>query len=407
MMRNSTDLSTLDGALGAQLARLQRLSLITGIVGAVICLVGLFINSAQFFQAYLFAYIFWAQLAIGCLLLLMIQHVAGGGWGFIIRRFLEAGAMTLPLLAVLFIPILLGIQILYPWARPEVMAESEILRHKAPYLNLPFFAIRTAIYFAIWIGLAYFLNKWSRAQDNDPEAAPLQRFQQLSGPGLVISFLALTFASFDWMMSLEPEWFSTIYGFMFGVGAGAAAFAGAILVLARFANHKPLSEVVTVGHFNDLGNFLLATVMLWAYIALSQYLIIWSGNLPEEITWYVYRTQNNWQWLSLFLILFHFALPFLVLMSRQVKRKARNLTIVAVVIMVTRLVDLYWLVMPAFYHSGIHLDWLDILMPIALGGLWFAVFIWQLKQKPIIALNDPHLPEVAEHGASEAPSRSY
>jgi hypothetical protein len=330
----------------------------------------------------------------------MIQHVAGGGWGFVIRRPLEAGMMTLPLMAILFIPIIFGMPDLYSWARPEEVAESPLLQHKAPYLNVPFFIIRTVVYFANWIGLAYLLNKWSREQDDNPDIGPA-RFQRLSGPGLALTALSITFASFDWMMSLEPEWFSTIYGFMFAVGAATAAFATGVIVLALLAQIKPLSEVVKVGHFNDLGNFLLASVMLWAYMSLSQYLIIWSANLPEEITWYIVRTEGGWQEVGLFLIVFHFALPFLALLSRGLKRRRQALAIVAGFILFTRLVDLYWLVVPAFYPSGLHLDWLNIVLPVGMGGLWIALFIWQLQRKSLVAVNDPHLKEITNHGHHE------
>lgn len=395
-----------DETLNAHLNRMQRLALITGVVGLILAIVGAVINQAQFFQSYLFAYVFWAQLSIGCLGVLMIQHVAGGRWGFVIRRPLEAGMMTIPLMAVLFIPVIVGLSVLYPWARPDEVAASELLQHKAPYLNVPFFIIRTVIYYAVWIGLAYLLNKWSRQQDENAEIGR-SRFQSLSGPGLAILAFTLTFASFDWMMSLEPEWFSTIYGFMFAVGAMAAAFAGAVIVLNLLAKYKPLAEVATTTQFADLGNFLLASVMLWAYMALSQYLIIWSGNLPEEITWYIYRTRGGWQVVGILVVIFQFALPFLVLMSRAVKRKARSLSMVAGLIIFMRLMDLFWLIIPAFYQTGFHLDWLNIVLPIAMGGFWMAFYIQQLKQKPLVALNDSHLQEITEHGHAEAASHSY
>jgi hypothetical protein len=390
----------IDEALGSRLGHLQQRALIVGIAGLIIGLAGAFFNRTQFFQSYLFAYVFWVQLSLGCLMVLMLQHVAGGGWGFVIRRPLEAGMMTLPLMALLFIPLVFVMPDLYPWARPEEVAGSPLLQHKAPYLNVPFFVIRTVVYFAIWIGLAYALNKWSREQDDNP-AVGLARFQRLSGPGLALTSFSITFASFDWMMSLEPEWFSTIYGFMFAVGAGTAAFATGVIVLAWLAQFKPLSGVVTVGHFNDLGNFLLASVMLWAYMSLSQYLIIWSGNLPEEITWYVSRTRGGWQGVGLFVVIFHFALPFLALLSRGVKRRRQALVIVAGLILFTRLVDLYWLVIPAFYPGGLHLDWLTIVLPVAMGGLWLAVFIRQLQRKSLVAVNDPHLQEMSKHGHHE------
>ncbi len=399
-------MTQMDDALSRRLSGYQQRALIVGIVALVICIGGAFINRAQFFQSYLFAFVFWAQLSIGCLALLLIQHVAGGTWGAVIRRPLEAGTMTLPLMAVLFIPIIFGIPDLYRWANPEEVAHSELLAHKAPYLNVPFFIGRTALYFVIWIALAYLLNKWSGRQDQDAEAVPESRFSSLSGAGLPLVALSLTFASFDWMMSLEPEWFSTIYGFMFGVGSAAVAFAFVVAVLNVLAQYKPLSEIVTIQHFNDLGNFLLASVMLWAYMSFSQYLIIWAGNLPEETTWYIARIQGGWQGVAIFLLIFHFVVPFMVLLARGVKRRPRALTLVAGLILFVRLVDLFWLIIPAFYPTGFHLDWLNVLMPIALGGLWIALFIRQLRQKSLVAVNDPKLQGIVTHGQHEATSHA-
>ena len=396
----------IDDALSRRLSSYQQRALIVGIVALVICIGGAFINRAQFFQSYLFAFVFWAQLSIGCLALLLIQHVAGGTWGAVIRRPLEAGAMTLPLMAVLFIPIIFGIQDLYVWANPEEVAHSELLTHKAPYLNIPFFIGRTVLYFVIWAGLAYFLNKWSSLQDKDANAVPESRFSSLSGAGLPLLALALTFASFDWMMSLEPEWFSTIYGFLFGVSSAAVAFAFVVAVLNILARYQPLSNVVTIQHFNDLGNFLLATVMLWAYMSFSQYLIIWAGNLPEETIWYVARTQGGWQVVALFLIVFHFVAPFFVLLARGVKRRPQLLTLVAGLILFVRLVDLFWLIIPAFYPTGFYLTWLNVVMPIALGGLWIAFFVRQLRQKSLVAINDPKLQGIETHGQHEATSHA-
>jgi len=387
----------IDETLLGRLNRFQQRALIVGIVGLVLAVGGAFLNRPQFFQSYLLGFLFWTQLGLGCLALLMIHHVAGGGWGLVIRRLLEAGMMTLPLMALLFIPIIFGMQELYLWARPEEVAHSAILQHKTPYLNVPFFIIRAVVYFAIWIGLAYLLNWRSRQQDQAAETPSGGPFHRLSGPGIVLFVLTATAASFDWMMSLEPEWFSTIYGFMFMAAAGAVAFAFVIPFVAELSKYEPLSGVVSTRHVSDLGNFLLATVMLWAYMAFSQYLIIWSANLPEEITWYINRTRGGWQTIGLLLIIFHFALPFFVLMSRGVKRNPQRLALVAGLVLFMRLVDLLWLVAPAFHHSGFHLHWLDLVTPIGIGGLWLWLFIRQLKQKALVPVNDPLLQEITKH----------
>jgi hypothetical protein len=384
--------------LRLQFDHIQQRALVVGVVGLALCLLGSLLNSEQFFRSYLLAYLFWISIALGCFALVMLHHLVGGAWGFIIQRLLESGTRTLPLMAVLFVPFLFGLHDLYIWARPEEIAHDEILQHKSLYLNIPFFLLRTALYFAAWLGVAYWLNKWSREQDRTAEPSLTRRLQLVSGPGLVLYVLTVTFASIDWVMSLEPHWFSTIYGILFVVGQALTTLAFAITVVALLADHEPLSQVLTPAHFHDLGNLLLAFVMLWAYMAFSQYLIIWSGNLAEEIPWYLHRRAGGWQWLGLFLILFHFVVPFLLLLSRGTKRRLRMLSTVAAAIILMRLVDLFWLVAPAFHQAGLRIHWMDVVAPIGVGGLWLAVFVWQLKGRPLLPLHDPRLPEVLDHG---------
>lgn len=386
-------------ALQPHLNRIQQWSLIVGGAGLVISVIGAFISREQFFQSYLFGYLFWISIALGCVAATMLHHVVGGRWSFTIRRLAESGAMTLLLMAVLFIPILLGINQLYLWAKPEIVAESALLQHKVPYLNVPFFIVRAVIYFAIWIGLAYLLNKWSTEQDRDNTAAPTltNRLRRISAPGLILYVLTASFAAFDWMMSLEPEWFSSIYGLLFIAGNVLATMAFAIIGVALLANYAPLSQWVSANIYNDLGNFLLAFVAFWAYISFSQFLIIWSANLPEEISWYIVRTQGGWQWLAMALIFLHFALPMVILLARWAKRRVQVLTSIAVFVLVMQLVAIFWLVMPAFYPLGFHLHWLDLVLPVAIGGLWLAFFSWQLKKKSLVPLHDPRFQEVPAH----------
>ncbi len=387
------------------LSRYQVPALVIGLVGLVAAGIGFFIQPAQFFPSYLFGYIFWLQLALGGLALLLIHHVAGGGWSFISRRVLEAMAATLPLLIVLFLPLLLGLPFLYEWARPDVMAHDELLQHKAPYLNVPFFIIRAAVYFLIWTGIALLLRRWSAELDRTANRDQAYRTRVFSAPAIGALALTVTFASIDWMMSLEPHWFSSIYGVMFIVGMAAAAFSFAILVLNWLADTRPLSEMITPGHFADLGNFLLASVMLWAYIALSQYLIIWSGNLPEETPWYIRRSAGGWGLVSILLVVFHFAVPFLVLLSRTVKRRRQALAIVAGLVLVTRVVDLFWLIVPPFHPTGFYLHWLDLATLVGVGGLWLAAFIWLLGRLPVVPLYDIRVEEdLAKNGRREAHS---
>ena len=381
-----------------ELQRFQQRALVVGVVGLGVCVAGAFFSPAQFFRSYLLAYLFWLSVALGCLAIVMVHYLSGGAWGIVIRRLLESGTRTLPLMALLFLPLAFGLHDLYLWARPAVVANDEVLQHKSLYLNVPFFLLRAVCYFAAWIGVAYFLNKWSSAQDQAFDPRLEQRLRQLSGPGLVLYTLAVTFAAIDWLMSLEPHWYSTIYGAMFMVGQGLAALAFAIAVLVLLADRQPLADVLSPAHFHDLGNLLLAFVMLWAYMAFAQYLLIWSGNLPEENVWYVHRLAGGWRGIGLGLILFHFALPFLLLLSRDLKRRARLLALVAAAVLCMRFVDIFWLIVPAFHPTGVWVHWMDVVAPIGLGGLWLATFVWQLKGRPLLPLYDPALQEAREHG---------
>jgi hypothetical protein len=263
-------------------------------------------------------------------------------------------------------------------------------------LNVPFFLGRTAIYFAVWLMLTYFLNKWSKQEDEASTPLLQSRFQFLGGIGLLLYGLTATFASVDWMMSLEPHWFSTIYGLLVIVGQVLSAFAFVIAMGSLLMAYKPLSDVMTKAIFHDLGKLMFAFVMIWAYFAFSQFLIIWSGNLPEEIPWYKHRLTHGWQAIGLILVLFHFALPFLLLLSRDLKRNPRIVAMIAIGILVLRVVDLYWMVGPEFHQDGLTVHLLDILLPIGMGGIWLAYFFKQLKAWPLIPVNDPNLQE--EHG---------
>jgi hypothetical protein len=304
---------------------------------------------------------------------------------------------------VLFIPIIAGMSSLYPWTDANLVAHDHVLQHKRPYLNTPFFLVRAAVYFLVWNGLTYLLNAWSLEQDRNPDPLLARRMQKLSAVGLLADGLTITFASFDWLMSLEPHWFSTIYGVLVMGGQGLAAMACMIAVLVWLGRRPPLDRIVMPTHFHDLGNLMLAFVMLWAYFSFSQYLIIWSGNLPLEIAWYQHRLQTGWRFVGITLIVFHFAVPFVVLLSRTVKRAPELLVKVAVGVLVLRLVDLFWLIAPEFHPTGLSVSWLDIVLPVALGGLWLGVFIWQLRGRAILPVHDPQfdeaLGEIIERGS--------
>jgi hypothetical protein len=381
-----------------ELETVQRRCLRIGIAGMSVCVVGLFFSPAQFFRSYLLGYVFWIGIALGCLAIVMLHHLSGGAWGLVIRRLLESGTRTLPLMFVLFIPIALGVQSIYSWAVGANVASSELLQHKRPYLNIAFFLVRAIIYFAAWLALAHYLNKWSEEQDRTADRGLTRRFENLSGPGLVVYGLTATFASVDWVMSLEPEWFSTIFGVLFMGGQALSAIAFVIALGVLLSRREPFSAVISPSHLHDLGKLMLALVMLWAYFAFSQFLIIWSGNLPEEIPWYVHRTRGGWQWVGLALIAFHFVAPFLLLLSRDLKRNARMLAIIAVAVIVMRFIDLFWLIAPEFHHDGVSLHFMDLAAPIGIGGLWLAFFSQQLRTRPLLPMNDPYLEEALSHG---------
>ncbi len=372
----------------------QKRALIAGIVFVVILLAGVLLDRKQFFQSYLIGWTFWTGICVGSLALLMLQHLTGGGWGFVIRRVLEAATRTLPLMAVLFIPIIAGAHYLYPWTHQEELDKHPVVQFKTPYLNLPFFTVRAVIYFAVWITLAFLLNRWSLAQDRTADNLYTKKMRQLSGVGMVVLIFTVTFASVDWYMSIEPEWFSTIYGFIFVAAWSLSALAFVIFVMARLFREEPMRRIVAPLHFHDLGKLLLALVMLWAYFAYSQYLIIWSGNLPEEIGYYIVRTHGAWGAIIVTIAILHFAAPFLFLLSRDLKRSPGKLVLVAGLVLVMRVVDLIWMLAPAFRdHKWI---WMDVIALIGFGGLWLALFTSQLSKRSLIPINDPQFESVTE-----------
>jgi hypothetical protein len=393
-------------AAPAEAGRYQQTALIVGALFLLLFVAGAFLPALgggveQFFRSYLVAYIFWIGIPLGCLALLMLQHLTGGAWGMAIRRVLEAATRTLPLMLLLFIPVALGLKYIYEWMHINEITEPalrKILEKKKPYLNAPFFLIRTALYFAVWMGLMFVLNKWSAEQDRTAERGHLRKMQWISGPGIILFVLTVTFASVDWVMSLDPEWFSTIYGLLFVAGWTLTAFSFVIAVMVWLTTRRPLEGVIQAPHFHDLGKLLLAFVMLWAYFSFSQFLIIWSGNIPEETKWYLHRLRGGWGFVGVALIILHFALPFMMLLSRDLKRNARRLALIAGLIFLMRFVDVFWLIVPEFSRGHFTLNWMSIAAALAIGGLWIAFFLWQLRLRPLLPVNDPNLDEAIEHG---------
>ena len=380
------------------LERLRRPALIAGGAGlglaALLALAG---DGGQFFRSYLLAYLFVLNIAVGCLSILMIHHLTGGYWGLAIRRLLEAGTRTLPWLAVGFLPLAIGLPYVWPWARPEAASDA-ILQQKRLYLNPAFFLVRAAFYFAVWILLARALNRASLAIDAGTDyLRTSRRLRSLSGGGLVLMGLTITFASVDWGMSLDPHWMSTIWGLLFMVGQALSALAFVVVIVCFQGAATPLAPLLRhTPVLHDLGKLLFAFVMVWAYVSYSQFLIVWSGNLPEEIPWYIHRLHGGWQGLALMLVVFHFAFPILLLLSRNTKKNPRLLGSVAAALLFMRLVDLVWLVGPELHGPGLLAYPLHAAALFGLGGLWWFAFTRELAERPLLPAGEPDVRELME-----------
>jgi hypothetical protein len=386
--------------------RVRQGALIAAGVGLVVCAVGALVDLDQFYRAWLVAFLFVLGITLGSMVLVMLQHLTGGAWGLILRRPLESAARCLPLVVLLFLPVALGVPRIYEWAGGEWQKAYRDIHHdepfsKADFLSPGFFYGRAAVYFVVWLLLMFFLNRWSREQDRTADPRLPRRFRLLSAPGLVLYGGTITLAAIDWIMSLQPDWSSTIFGVILGVGQVLSAFAFAIALLVLLAQYPPLRDVILPNHLRDLGNLMLAFVMLWAYMSFSQFLLIWAGNLTEEIPFYLYRGQGGWQWVAAALALFQFALPFVLLLSRDVKTGRGRLVGVALLVLVMRFVDLYWLVAPAPSVSGgppvpLRVPWMDVGALLLLGGLWLLFYLWQLTREPLLPAGDPFLGDLRE-----------
>jgi hypothetical protein len=375
--------------LRPQMDRIQRNALIVGVLALAISLVGLFTDAPHFWQGYLFGYLFWSGLAIGCLGIFFLHNVAGGNWGVAIRRFIESGVQTLPLVALFVMPILASLRTLYKWTDPEVIAHDFAVGHKVAYMNVTFFIVRTLAYFAIWLFLGLRILKMANEHDRTGDPGLFRRIKGISAPALLIFVVTTTLAFIDWVMSLEPAWYSTIYPWLFTIGEVLMTFAFMIALLVLLSKREPFASFLKPDHFHDLGNLMLAFTMLWAYMGLAQFLIIWAENLPDEIPWYIRRFSGGWGYLAFFIAIFHFCIPFFLLLQRFMKRRPELLRILAIWMIVIRIVDIFWVVEPAFRQRGFEIYWTDIVAPIGIGGIWLAYFIHNLKARPLLASNDP------------------
>ncbi len=382
-----------DFAAPATFDVLRTRALIVGVAFGIACIIGLIFSPEHFLRGYLIAYLWIWGLTLGSMAVLMLYHLTGGAWGYVTRRALEAATRTLPLIAIAWIPIAIGVHKLYAWSRPEELRENAHLVHTLQYLGLRWFIFRAVAYFAIWFTLSYFLNRWSATQDQPPEKNLNVTFRRIGGPGLVMYGFTVTFATIDWVMSLNPEWTSTVYAMIYMAGQALSAICLAVIILYLLSRVPPMSDFVKPDQFQDNGKLMLTFVMLWAYTVFSQWLIIWNGNLPDEINWYYDRTHGGWQYVGFVLIVLHFAVPFALLLGRDFKRDGGRLIWLAAWLILMRWLDLFWLVEPNFpdNKAQFHFNWLDAVAPIALGALWLAYFFRNLRQRPVLPVYDPHL----------------
>jgi len=383
-------------------------ALVIGGGALLLCAVGFFLNRDQFFRAWLIGYMLWLGVALGSMGWMMIHHLSGGAWGMVVRRVWEASSRTLPLLTILFIPVVLGLNRLYPWTHAELMQTNEVLRHKSVYLNPTFFLARAAVYFIGWNVIAWRMTALSRAQDAGSVEAT-RSMQRLSGGGLVFLALSITFVGVDWFMSLNPDFYSTMFGFLFINYLGLAGLAFTIIMAAYLRGKEPLRALFRPSHFADYGKLTLAFVMMWAYFQFSQYLLIYAANLQDEIPYVLTRIDGGWQYLALFLLIFQFVVPFGLLLSRPLKRSPERLVRVAVFLLIIRVIDTFMYVTPEFTAAGanrwmvpgehqsvLFVNWLDIVTPVAIGGIWLWMFFTQLRQRPLLPIGDPYLPAALE-----------
>jgi len=392
MMTNSSDTTRVIGSR-------QMPFLIVGVIGMVAWL-GLGHGSVQFYRSYLFAFEFWISIPLGCLAILMLHHLTGGWWGLPIRRILEASSRTFPLMTVLFVPIIFGLPKIYAWAQPDAVAADDILQMKQWYLNQHGFIIRAVVYFAIWNFFTYLMNSMSREQDRTGDPSLARRMSAWAGPGVILWALCVTCAAVDWVMSLEPHWFSTIYGFLFIVIECLVALAFSIFIVRTLSEYEPVKSSIDPAKLLDLGNLMLAFVLLWTYLSFDQLLIIWAGNLKNEIPWYQQRVFGPWAPIAVLLLILHFFVPFFLLLQRGVKRRLKVLSTVTISLVCLTLVDIYWVMEPAYDTTSPQFHVLDVCAVAGIGGLWLWAFFGQLKKLPLLPLHDTRFPAVLEpeHG---------
>lgn len=378
---------------GSAWRRLPLVGAIVGVVGiAASALLGR--GEPAFYFSWLVAVLFWLTFAIGSLFFVLVHHATKAGWGIVVRRLAENVAATIPLLFVLFaLPVFFGMRDLYHWADPEAVAHDHILQGKQAYLNPGFFWLRAILYFALWSGLALWFRGTSRRQDATGDQELSRRMIRASYPALIVFALSVTFAAFDWIMSLDPHWYSTIFGVVFFAGCVICAFAGLTVLALALTRSGYLRHSITVEHFHDLGKLLFTFMIFWSYTSFSQFFLIWYGNIPEETVWFLERLQGGWKPLTIALALGHFGLPFLFLVQRTVKRSRTLLLLGASWMLLVHLLDLHWQVMPALHGGGPGFLMAELAALVGVGGVMLAALGWLLVGAPLVPVRDPRLLE--------------
>ncbi len=372
-----------------------KIALLTGIAGIAVTFAGGYLEGdfMQFYFSYLTSFAFWITIALGGLFFTMLHHLTNSLWSIVIRRIAESIMISLPFFAVLFIPIALGIHDLYHWSHSDVVAADAVLQKKSGYLNITFFLIRSFIlYFGIWSFLSWQLLKISREQDTGFKAQQVKTLRIISAPGMIAFALTLTFSSFDWLMSLDPHWFSTVFGVYVFSGSTLAFLAFITLVCIVLRKNGILQNTITIEHFHDLGRLLLTFTIFWAYIAFSQYFLIWYANIPEETIWFLKRWERAWQPISM-IIAFAFIVPFTTLLLRKTKRSLGYMTFISIYILLYHFIDMYWIIMPILHEQSADLSWMDFTAFIGIGGLFLSYFWNRLSSGPLVPVQDPRLEE--------------
>jgi hypothetical protein len=377
--------------------RVQKRALACGVVGLILTVALGFTNWQQFFRSYLVAFVYWMVFAMGCMAILQLHHMTGGRWGLPIRRILEAGTRTIPVMTVLFLPVVVGMSRLYPWTQPGSLGDDPAGNFRRAYLSPNFFIVRAVVYFAVWNLLAKLQNKWSAEQDRTGDPILKERMTSLAAPGTILWALSWSWAMIDWVMTLEPTWYSSIYGMVFIVISCLAALSFSVIMLRMLNDYEPLRDSYDPARLNDIGNLMLTFTLLWTYMSFAQFLIIWSGNLKQEIPWYMTRAFGRWAFIAAALLVFHFFVPFFILLQRRVKRRLERLSVLAAWMLAITLVDVYWLVVPSFQKAGPQIHLLDIFALVGIGGVWFGAYMGQLKKLPLLPLHDPRFEGVLEH----------